>query len=587
MRSSSASYGYSSEMSSEMLATYSSEFVSSVSSGSSLSSAPFACDDFQTDPRGREGIGVVQPQSGVDYPLIDPSEDIRYLLADLYLEHVGVYRPPFHIRYMHGFGCLPGIPAGIPPHPVVLMPYNIVIVDATNHVVYDTRDANDIKIRDWGPRNRIYEWHLQGRTLRAVIHTAWSPDNDPEPRQYGHHIIPQSAVIDSRAIHVIPSRVSSINAVLDSITAKRVDLQAGYNMVVTHQAVKIADGGRVKHQIRFDAMPGAGDGVFPDCDPPPLAITKINSIAPTAAGDFHLAAADCFGLRRPTQIIRDDSLVFARPVTMLSPGNDTLSEEPLPDSRAGTTTAARGWPESKQYGHLQLTNDCKACCDCDDYIAVARYMNRVAGDYKQIGNSIMASRGIYHENRQRFLKHAACINSRPLRIFMQPQICPFIDIAGQYSNHTEECLSDLTITFQLSASPDDMATVVPGYTLITGASRKPGRRSGLTERYTLQGAWPTFTAHWDSVEPFASVSVRFRLEFPECFVPYVVTARITGELDGAPIDIGDSGDSSSSSGGGGSPTSDTKILNCPAVPDDAQDLLRCYIAMLSSSSEFP
>jgi hypothetical protein len=583
------SFGSSSEMSSELLVFTDSSVFSSISSGSSLSSAGPDCDLFEIHPRGREGIGVVQPRSGVDYPLISPSEDVRYLLADLYLEYAGDYQLPFHIAYLHGFGCLEGTPAGIPPHALTGIPNNIVIADNAGQIVFDSRDAepgpttpyNLFTVREWGPRNHIYEWRTEDGICRLVTHTRWSPDEDPPPRQYRHHLVPQRAIIDDRALLQLPRRVQTLQVLMNKIQRQRVLLSNGYNMELTHADTAAPAGGRVVHQIRFDATPATGLGIFPGCIPPPLTINRINGVDPSDAGDFSFSAKDCFFVRQPTAIGANNTTI---PVTEVSPGNTV--EENLPDPLAGKSIMARGWPHEKDKSHLIFGDDCKPCCDCDDYMAVAKYMNRARNDYKEIGNSLMATRGVYHSNRQRFLDAARCFKRHPLRIFMQPQICPFLDVALQFSNQTDQCITDLhlTVGFQVSPTPSAPPVEVPGFTRITGAARRLGRTTGLTELYRMSGLWPMFTAYWDTVEPYAAVSVRFRLEFPDCFTPTIVTGSLSGTIIGTPIEIPRIG-SSASDGLEEAVVTDTKTLNCPATHDDVHDTMRCYREYLASSSE--
>jgi hypothetical protein len=80
-----------------------------------------SCPEFSFAPRGRQGIGVIQPQSGLDYPLVSPSEDIRYLLADMYFEYddEGLYNTastpaalPLRVKWLYGVGLRGKRPGG-------------------------------------------------------------------------------------------------------------------------------------------------------------------------------------------------------------------------------------------------------------------------------------------------------------------------------------------------------------------------------------------------------------------------------------------------------------------------------------------
>ena len=132
-----------------------------------------------SDPHGREGIGVAQGHPGHDYPLILPSEDVEYLLADFYLSFdqpgdyggVGDYEPPFRIHWLAGLGQgAPQMPiptdnlgsvsasdsaynsicsasasamteiVGEECYPIPRHLHDIMVVDSNNRVVFDSTD---------------------------------------------------------------------------------------------------------------------------------------------------------------------------------------------------------------------------------------------------------------------------------------------------------------------------------------------------------------------------------------------------------------------------------------------------------------
>ena len=103
------------------------------------------CPSFQLSGTGRRGIGVNQPQSGLDYPLVNPSEDARYLLADVYLAYddPGAYNStitpsqhPLRIKWLYGVGCSASSAPAWAPAPTHAA--DIVIVDAQDNVVFDS-----------------------------------------------------------------------------------------------------------------------------------------------------------------------------------------------------------------------------------------------------------------------------------------------------------------------------------------------------------------------------------------------------------------------------------------------------------------
>jgi hypothetical protein len=155
-----------------------------------IAPAPVECAAFAYASFGRKGIGVTQPISGTDFPLVEPSEDVRYLLADFQLDYpdpadydsaVEAFKPPFRLAWMYGFGCDPStIPANsssslseslgsestdefppIPTHGI-----DIVVFDDDGRTVFDSTTAEDFTARDWGPRLRIYNWGASNVSCR-------------------------------------------------------------------------------------------------------------------------------------------------------------------------------------------------------------------------------------------------------------------------------------------------------------------------------------------------------------------------------------------------------------------------------------
>ena len=615
---------------------------SSSSSSSSAGAGP--CEPFDVEVDGRQGIGVTQPESGTDYPLVSPTEDVRHLIADFWLafDQPSDYRPgvaplalPFRIEWLYGFGCIPpDFP--IPTYdssssawssicsvssnslsssesesvvhdcmPIPRHAHDIVVVDATGRRVFDsTKSDITYATREWGSRLRIVEWRdPSDAVVSLVYHTAWSPNDDPEPRNYPIYFFPNNAVLDERSIERLPKRVRSLTVVLDNLARTAVDFEAGYNMLLEPFETIEVDGKRRSTRVTFNATPGAGLGVFPGCEPEQLVIRRINGAGPTEEGDFFISATDCYFARQPTRIISDDPRETL-PETNLVPGN--VPTPGLPDPLAGTAKNLPGWPtdDDPTYAHLQFGNDCDPCCDCEDYVEVAKYMNRQRNRYHIVGTDFEDHRDIYHDNRERWLNSLDCFLRYPLRIKLLPQICPFLDVAIQFCNQSDECRLEVELSVTFTTSPDGGVGVeVPGYTFITGASRKEGRTSNETERYKMGGEWPTFTAFFDSVQPSQSVNARFRLKFGDCgtFPPgsssssssasaqaaqggdvgLAVTGCVTGTIEGEPIEVSrpDGGalfDSSSSSSAAimEAKACDEKTLNCPPK-DQTVNLLIC------------
>jgi len=554
------------------------------------------------DLHGRRGIGVVQPEAGADFPLLQPSSDVRHLLADLHIAFdqpsdyadVPAFVPPFRVQWLSGFGDLPpsgDIPTQNPDHtwnsicqseslssesvhvvdclPLPRHDHDIIIVDSQDQVVFDSTGTDIVyAARDWNNRLRVVTWrHPTNQYVNLVYHTAWNADNDPEPQEYSSYFFPTAAVIDERAIEQLPLRVRSLTVVLDNIRETGVEFLAGYNMQLAVNDTVEDDGKRRVTRVIFDASAGGGLGVYPDCNPGTLQITTINGVTPTDTGDFFLSAADCYWLRQPMRII-DTGDFSAMPECTLTPGS--LLTAGMPAANAGRSKSAAGWPinDDPRYAQLQIGNDCTACCDCPDYVAAAQYMNAVRDQYQAIGVKIEAARDKYSDNRDRWLEAAACVNRRPLRLRMAPQACPFLDVVMQLCNHGTECLTGVEAKVTMSTTPTGgIGVEVPGYTYITGASTRPGTSIPVTEKYGMGGTWPTFTAFFDAVQPGQSVNAKFRLRFDDCgmdgTVPYAITGLLTATVNGTSLKVTSAADPDVLIQ---ATSTDTQTLSCPAEP---------------------
>ena len=149
-----------------------------------------SCSEFIFSPRGREGVGVIQPQSGLDYPFVNPSDDIRYLVADFYFsQHADTdYAPdaepieyPLRIHRLYNVGCVENtVPATYPPRtpedeekPIA----DIVILDAADNVIFDTTDVDtallDETIIPWGNDYTLYTWRTHRKVCRLLAYTTW------------------------------------------------------------------------------------------------------------------------------------------------------------------------------------------------------------------------------------------------------------------------------------------------------------------------------------------------------------------------------------------------------------------------------
>jgi hypothetical protein len=474
-----------------------------------------SCADFVTSPEGRRGIGVIQPQSGLDYPFVAPSEDVRYLLADFYLayddpglyrESVPVAQHPLRVKWLYGVGCSSASRPAWAPVPTHAA--DILIVDANDQTVFDSTKLvptggdntyQQFQKRDWGTNYDIYEWIGNDAVCRIVVYKTWPAGNDPPPVNWPLHLAPENAVLDERAVTKMPKRLRTLKVksgplTLGPLRRTAVVFGAGNNMRI--MPAENTAGTRKETQITFDAIPGAGLGKFGDCTTDSTTpIYAINGARANEYGDLTLTAGDCIWIRRPT--------------TLVAPNTVT------PVYAAGTAVIAIG-------------SNCPACCSCADYSETALYMNRVRNRYKKIGARTHETKLLHENNIERWLTQRDCRLQKPLRAILTPQACPLIDVVLMFCNQCQQCATAVTMTATLSVYPAATAEIVPGYTRLyaPGVNGKP---------FTVEGEWPVFSAKLPPIDVGNSAYVRFRLRFTPRTYPYAVDINVTGDNAGMPI----------------------------------------------------
>lgn len=461
-------------------------------------------ESFTYSPRGRQGIGVIQPQSGLDYPLVAPSSDIRYLLADFYFEYddPGFYnggtlaQHPLRIKWLYGLGCEENEPISGMPTPTHAA--DILIVDANDNVVFDSTNLGPdtnyqrFSVKDWGDDYTLYEWICRNAVCRIVAHKNWSPD-EAAPVNYLVHLAPNSAVIDERAVYKMPQRVKSLSVLNSTIRRSAVVFKAGYNVDLLTGTQEVV-GLRNRTEITVNVTDTAE---YSDCtEDKPKYIYSINGVRPNKYGQFLITADKCIFARVPTVLNEDD----------------TISRFKV----NGKTP-------------IVIDSDCPACCDCPDYINTALYMNRVRGQYLRIGKRSHQVKLLHEENIARWLEQRACRLNKPLRVSLSPLSCPYMEVIMQFCNQCPTCVEDVVLSVTLSSTPNGaVGYLVPGSAVLNA----PGVPN---ETFNIDGAWPTFSARVGFVDKGSSVFVRFTLKFVPRNYPYSITGTLTGTISGQPI----------------------------------------------------
>jgi len=467
-----------------------------------------ACPDFVTSQHGRAGIGVIQPQSGLDYPLVAPSDDIDSLIADFYLAYddPGDYthaqpamRHPLRITYLAGVGCIENSPPT--GFPALVHGADITVVDSANKVVFSTFSGDvTFAVADWSRDYKIYTWKKTSSICRLVVYSTWAPDNLAR-RNYPRYLTPVNAVLDERAVYKMPKRLLSLrvknNNIVSGPYSGQIKLHNGYNTEITATA-QTNQTFRAATDVVINAEAGSGLGKYIDCldTEATKPITRINGTA-GVNGDFLLSAADCIWARRPT-------------------------------THTGTSIVSPP-------GQLKFGADCAPCCSCGDYVDTAKYLNETVDQYKLIGVRAENVRNQFESNILRWNDQRACSVQRPLRLILVPQRCPYMDVVMMVCNSCSTCLGASKLQVAITAAPTITPSLECGYTAMFAPNI-----SGKATSVTASADGLTYSAFFPQLPPGESAYIKFRLKFTETdpithikhkpFGPYAISGALTGVM---------------------------------------------------------
>lgn len=455
-----------------------------------------SCENFLVSPDGRKGIGVVQPQSGLDFPFVAPSDDVALLFADFHFSYddPGFYTDtepqfvhPLRIQWIYGIGC-DGSEVSESEAPVNSA--DLRIVDANDAVVFDSTAATYFDRHAWSADYELIEWRTADAVCRAVVYTSWA--SAFEPKNFPLSFYPENAVLDERAVQKLPRRVRVIkvrqgNVVLGTpIAVGSGRFEAGYNMTLNVDA-PTTTALRRNTGITFIAE---GRNEYSDCDDTPSEpILNINGVS-GKGGDFTLAGSECVYIRRPT---------------------DMGDEDVTPQTYLGA------------HGYYKIGSDCPACCDCPDYVTTANYMNRIRNRYKTVGTRAHETKLLHEANINRWAESRDCRLERPLKIVMTPQCCPLMDVLIMFCNQCQKCAEDVTLNVSFSSFPfSALASIVCGYTVMYAPNVTGSKVSML-------GSWPNYSVNLPPIDVGNSAYVKFRLKFADKY-PYAITGELTGTI---------------------------------------------------------
>lgn len=433
---------------------------------------------------GGRGIGV--EALGTNFPFVNPSDDVRGLLADFYLSHaVRTAVLPLRITWLYGFcnaqsSCQSeGSAPSDSPDPV--HDADLIVKDSDGTVVFDSTEADTFRSKSWGDRFRLYEWETTEAVCRALVHVG-----DPDGiRIFDMEIVPENGILDERVSEIVPERVDTITVNGQTLSGE-VLLTAGYNIDLTETA-PVGRSRRSRNRVLISAAPGNGVGRFPSCEEPEQVIRRINGVGPNPTGDFIMSASACYWLERPV---------------------------------SAQTTTATITPAT-----LRLNNDCGPCCECTDYENTYHGVRRLYDKFKEIGRRAEVVRGMFRENITRWEEQRACRLANPTKVLLAPGPGGYLGVTANYCNNDQDCKFNVELVMTFSHNHGKTGSVVACSTIVS----KP---TGGTELKELAGTWPSFSNFWEFLSPGRSARILTRLNFPAAAAGDSVTVTVTPFLDG-------------------------------------------------------
>jgi hypothetical protein len=467
-------------------------------------------------------IAVAQ-QLGHEYPLVNPSNDIRYLLADFYLsyEDPSDYEPigtdfvlPFRIAYLYGLGTDTGPTkpsfASTPTHGV-----DIVIFDANDAVVFESATNSNFREKEWTPFIYVYEWVAQAAVCRIAVHTCWYSDG-VGPVVYPVNLTPTSAVLDARGVARRPKHMKSLLVGADEMSGE-IELRGGYNVELVNEGRiedlsglltlqgqrpdQAADGGRAGFRVEIDGTPGGGEGRFPGCDDLELLIKRINGVTANEHGDFIVSPESCIWFERP-----------------------------------GTLTSYSGPREVDVTDNtLQLHNNCEPCCKCEDFVATKQTIDRIYTDYVELAGIAESIRDIYKLNRQRWVDSKNCREADPQRLALVASPEGHIGVGYSFCHMEHECEGPLEVDILLEMYEYNTGGPIPAtrdIQIVPRTTRKSETKVPRMELYEMHFNGTSYEASWANIWAHQAAKLTFLCKVCDAVDGDAMKVTITADMAG-------------------------------------------------------
>jgi len=425
-------------------------------------------------------ISVAQ-ELGFDYPFTLPVPELQYLFADAYLLYedpsdynskLSAFKLPLRIIYVYGFGSKTSTPPAWAPTPSHA--YDVVVTDADGYAVFDSTKSTDYRSRPWGSHMLVHEWIL-GESVLRLVHRVGDGKGNPTAPDFEEHMAPQYALLDPRTILRQPKRVKSIKIGSNRLTG-HISLTGGFN-------VELTDGGAIEKQqetfspieqttiragrrIKISASPGSGLGRYPGCGDVDISLRFINGVGPNAYGDFLLTPKDCVWYERP--------------------GTITNSHPRRVDTVQHT---------------MQLHDNCKPCCECDDYVRVQKAMQKQFEKWRILAKRAERSRDIYADSRRRWLAQKHCREDNPQNLTIYQYCDDKLGIGYGFCNTTDKCRGPLDIAIKIEVFAAGGGGAVPSAAssvkLVPNTAKKSDPATGRMVPVDLPYVGGRWLAHWD------------------------------------------------------------------------------------------
>lgn len=443
-----------------------------------------------------DGAGWGVNPTGSDFPFRLPSLDIIGLLTDvlLTLDSITTHTGPFRIAWIAGLNAALGHPdtAAIGPY-VPTHQVDVVIVDATDTVVFDSTTATNFSARNFGDGLRIYSWFTTTASCVIVQRVGWPTT---APTGVPSEIVPTAGELDAECVVIAPKHVRTLT--IGGTAANPLPtIVAGYNMTIGVNETTVGRSRRA--QLTFDLAPGAGVGRAPGCEDDARYIRTIAGQAGDAHGNINLSGDGC---------------TWVRPFIATS-------------SRPSGTYVARN-----ALAGLLVGDNCPPCRKNEEFeqtqLGIVTTWNAFA-TVRDATDLVIADLNTMAE---RWNAAKTCRESQSVVMNAIAHDGRYIDVAIGLCNHSDACIDNVAVRLSV--------TLPGGYTVETpDAQAVISDGKGSYQRYTVETYIGQFVAYWDRVGAQTSVVVRFRVKVnpaPSVMITVGLLAEAwSGGLDADPL----------------------------------------------------